>query len=136
MTPHSQNLKYAPRIGVFSQDHECLYRVHAAEAARMIRDGQAKRRGSGKRVRELILTATTRHLPIKSCTPASVRDYAGRRMTFRQRLLEPLEDGREVAVGVVLQLRRIPANAWPLYRAALVDCLPPPKQDAIRELFA
>lgn len=98
----------------------------------MIRDGQAK---AGPR-KTIILTATTRHLPKKPCTPASIRDYAGRPTTYRERLLEPAEDGREVAVGVVLQLRRVKSQDWPIYRAAVVDCLPQTQQAEIRELFA
>lgn len=135
--PHSQNLKYAQNIGVFSPDDNALiFRVHAKEAARMVRDGQAEPLRRGERVRELVLTATTRHLPTSPCTPASIRDYAGRPTTYRQRLMEPTDDGRAVAVGVVLQLRRVKSKDWPIYRAAVVDCLPATQQAQIRELFA
>jgi hypothetical protein len=139
-------LSFAARVQVFAGD-DFVFAVHAAKAEQMLRDGQATRRGKSSRVRALNLATT-------QGDDYGAKGRAGNPQKYTY--VEPLGDLHECDCGgsrdciicrgkgkrmltdshcYSLKLQVAHPRNWPIYRAAIVDCLPLKARREIQELF-
>ncbi len=114
---HSKD-RFAPRVRVISPAGDHIYTVHAEEAARMVRSGQAEKRGGARRVAQIALVCSLMGERRGPCSPASVRQYTGQKYTYRQAIT------REGAVvAYVTAFKHISKRDRPLFLLRVTDCL-------------
>ena len=118
-------MTFNPHVAVCSSSGEILFHVHAERARLLVRDGAATPN----------TTNHVRGITLRDGGPgdrgASSRDANPQKYTF----LEPL--GQPVDAHCYSHKSGIAhRNNWPIFRAAVVDCLPSSSQAQIRKLFA
>lgn len=141
------NLQFAPRVRVFAHDM-VIYDTHVEDAQRLLREGLAVRRGESRRVRALNLI--TVDIDCSRRKPARGNPH---KYTFREELLGSQDcecggsrdcpqcggGGKVLMVNAHCHSHKPgvahPRN-WPIFRAALVDCLPASARAEIRGLFS
>lgn len=84
----------------------------------MVKAGQAKKRGSGRRVGEIELLHSLANAERGPSSPPSARQYMGQQYTY----LEEIKDGDEV-VAHVTQLKHIDPRDHPIFRLSVTDCM-------------
>src|ERR1039458_6748514 len=93
--------KFAPRVQILSPAGAFIYTVHAEEASRMVKAGQAKLRGCGRRIREIELLqslSNEQRGPSSASSAPSLRQYMGQAYTRREAV-----GGSEGVIGHVYQ---------------------------------
>jgi hypothetical protein len=140
------NLEFSTRVRVFA-DEALIFTTHGQDAARLLRDGLVRRRCSGRRVKALDLVPCAIDCSRRKPSQGNPHKY-----TFVEGLGTFYEcpcggergctacggSGRILQIDSHCQSLKLqvadPRN-WPIYRAALVDCLPAHKQAEIRAIF-
>ena len=118
-------MTFKPHVAVCSSSGEILFHVHAERARLLVRDGAATPDTSNhvRRIRLRDGGPGDRDAPSRDGNPG--------KYTFREALGQPVDAHCHSHKPNVAT-----RNNWPIFRAALVDCLPPSDQAQIRELFA
>ncbi len=112
--------KFAPRVQVLSPAGAHVYTIHAEEAARMVKDGQAKLRGSGRRMREIELLESLSDAQRGPSSAPSLRQYMGQVYTRREAV-----GSADGVIGHVTQFKYIDPRDRPLFLLSVTDCLSP-----------
>jgi hypothetical protein len=110
--------RFASRVQVISPAGDHVYRVHAEEAARMVKAGQAKRRGSGRRVGQIELLHSLSNAQRGPSSTLSLWQYTGQQYTYR----EEIKNGDEV-VAHVMQLKYIDPRDRAIFLLSVTDCM-------------
>ena len=84
----------------------------------MVKAGQAKRRGSGRRVGQIELLHSLSSAQRGPSSPPSLGQYMGQQYTY----LEEIKDGDEV-VAHVTQLKHIDPRDHPIFLLSVTDCM-------------
>jgi hypothetical protein len=117
-------MTYKPHVAVCSSSGEILFHVHAERARLLVRDGTATPDTSNH----------VRRIRLRDGGPgdmgASSRYANPQKYTFLEPLGNPVD-----AHCHALKAHIAKSSNWPIFRAAVVDCLPAAKQAAIRKLF-
>ena len=84
----------------------------------MVKAGQAKRRGSGRRVGQIELLHSLSTAQRGQSSPQSLRQYMGQQYTY----LEEIKNGDEV-VAHVMQLKHIDPRDREVFLLSITDCM-------------
>jgi hypothetical protein len=84
----------------------------------MVKAGQAKKRGSGRRVGEIELLHSLSNAERGRSSPPSIRQYMGQQYTRR----EEIKNGDEV-VAHVTQLKHIDPRDHAIFLLSITDCM-------------